>query len=166
MTGAENPPPQTLGGSFSAVSKPNFASKYALESSRRDLHNALLCTVFESQFFRKTFAKFSSFFSQFLLFFRDFSRFFRNFAKILPEFLEISRKSIKFANFYEFQGVPDKTRTQIRQETRRRPVVLPLRGAEVLVAVRGPSPGEGGREKEPAAQQRRRMPPAGSQGAL
>ena len=82
-----------------------------------------------------------------MLFFRDFSRFFRNFAKILPEFLEISRKSIKFANFYEFQGVPDKTRTQIRIETQRRPVVLPLRGAEVLVAVRGPSPGEGGREK-------------------
>ena len=82
-----------------------------------------------------------------MLFFCDFSRFFRNFAKILPEFLEISRKSIKFANFYEFQGVPDKTRTQIRQETQRRPIVLPLRGAEVLVAVRGPSPGEGGREK-------------------
>ena len=39
---------QTLQGSFSAVSKPNFASKYALESSRRDLHNALLCTVLES----------------------------------------------------------------------------------------------------------------------
>ena len=34
-----------LHGSFSAVSKPNFASKYSLESSRRDLHNALLCTV-------------------------------------------------------------------------------------------------------------------------
>ena len=32
---------QTLEGSFSAVSKPNFASKYAFESSRRDLHNAL-----------------------------------------------------------------------------------------------------------------------------
>ena len=32
---------QTLEGSFSAVSKPNFASKYSLESSRRDLHNAL-----------------------------------------------------------------------------------------------------------------------------
>ena len=29
-------------------SKPNFASKYSLESSRRDLHNALLCTVLES----------------------------------------------------------------------------------------------------------------------
>ena len=31
-----------------AVSKPNFASKYSLKSSRRDLHNALLCTVLES----------------------------------------------------------------------------------------------------------------------
>ena len=28
-------------GSFSAVSKPNFARKYALEGSLRDLHNAL-----------------------------------------------------------------------------------------------------------------------------
>ena len=36
---------QTLDGPFSAVSKPNFASKYSLENSRRDLHNALLCTV-------------------------------------------------------------------------------------------------------------------------
>ena len=40
-----NFPPQTSRGSFSAVSTPIFASKYALESSRRDLHNALLCTV-------------------------------------------------------------------------------------------------------------------------
>ena len=31
----------TLPGSFSAVSKPNFAKKYALESSRQDLQNAL-----------------------------------------------------------------------------------------------------------------------------
>ena len=37
--------PQTSRGSFSAISTPIFASKYALESSRRDLHNALLCTV-------------------------------------------------------------------------------------------------------------------------
>ena len=36
---------QTCQGSFSAVSKPNFASKYAFESSRRDLHNALLFTA-------------------------------------------------------------------------------------------------------------------------
>ena len=44
---------QTSEGSFSAVSKPNFASKYAFESSRRDLHNALLCTAPKSHFFQK-----------------------------------------------------------------------------------------------------------------
>ena len=42
---------QTLKGSFSAVSKRNFASKYAFESARRDLHNALLCTALNSHFF-------------------------------------------------------------------------------------------------------------------
>ena len=36
---------RTCQGSFSAVSKPNFATRYSLESSLRDLHNALLCTV-------------------------------------------------------------------------------------------------------------------------
>ena len=36
---------QTLQGSFSAVSKPNFASKDSFDSSRRDLHNALLRTA-------------------------------------------------------------------------------------------------------------------------
>ena len=41
---------QTLGGSFSAVSKPNFTIKYAFESPRQDLHNALLCTAPESHF--------------------------------------------------------------------------------------------------------------------
>ena len=40
----------TWQGSFSDASKPNFARKYALESSRRDLHNALLCTALQSQF--------------------------------------------------------------------------------------------------------------------
>ena len=39
---------QTLEISFSAVSKPNFARKYAMESSRRDIHNALLCTALKS----------------------------------------------------------------------------------------------------------------------
>ena len=44
---------QTLQGSFSAVSKPNFASKYAFESSRRDLHNALLCKALKTHFSKK-----------------------------------------------------------------------------------------------------------------
>ena len=51
---------QTLEGSFSAVSKPNFARKYAIERSRRDLHNALRCTALRSQLFIKillTFAR-------------------------------------------------------------------------------------------------------------
>ena len=39
---------QTWQGSFSAVSKPNFARKYALESSCRDLHNALRSTALQS----------------------------------------------------------------------------------------------------------------------
>ena len=43
----------TLKGSFSAVSKPNFASTHAFESSRRDLHKALFCTALQSQFFVK-----------------------------------------------------------------------------------------------------------------
>ena len=42
---------------------------------------------------------------------------------------------------------PEKTRPETRPETQRRPVVRPLGGAEVLVAVRGPSPGEGGGKK-------------------
>ena len=52
---------QTLQGSFSAVSKRNFARKYAFESSRRELHNALLCTALQSQMFAKLFAKFCKF---------------------------------------------------------------------------------------------------------
>ena len=62
---------QTWEGSFSAVAKPNFASKYALESSRRDLHNALLCTALNSHFFQK-FARISP----------KFAKLFRNFAEI------------------------------------------------------------------------------------
>ena len=40
-------------GSFSAVSKRNFASKYAFESSRRALYNPLLWTALKSDFFLK-----------------------------------------------------------------------------------------------------------------
>ena len=56
---------QTLEGSFSAVSKPNFASKYAFESSRRDLQNALLCTALKSHFRAVNFLNFANFFRNF-----------------------------------------------------------------------------------------------------
>ena len=42
MNNELNFPPR---GSFSAVSTPISSSKYSLESSRRDLYSALLCTV-------------------------------------------------------------------------------------------------------------------------
>ena len=44
---------QTLQGSFSAAAEPNFARKCSLETSRRDLHNALLCTFLEPQFVKR-----------------------------------------------------------------------------------------------------------------
>ena len=44
---------QTLQGSFSAVSKPHFASQYTFQSSRRDLHNTLLCTALKSHLCKK-----------------------------------------------------------------------------------------------------------------
>ena len=46
---------QTSQGSFWAVSKPKFASKYAFESSRRDLHKALLCTALKWHFLLQLF---------------------------------------------------------------------------------------------------------------
>ena len=88
--------PQTSRGSFSAVSTPIFASKYSLESSRRDLHNALLCTVLQSQnfsqksstFFRDWIIEFPIFFN-FLNFLRRILHFSANF---LWNFVRISRQ--------------------------------------------------------------------------
>ena len=79
----------------------------------------------------------------------DFQQIFTEFCWNFCKFHGISSQFRMFMNFW---GCRDKTRIETRIETQRRPVVLPLRGAEVLVAVRGPSPGEGGREKcEPGA---------------
>ena len=48
------PSGQTLQGSFSAVSMQIFENnKHSFESSLRDLHNALLCTVLNAQNFRQ-----------------------------------------------------------------------------------------------------------------
>ena len=77
---------QTLQGSFSAVSTPIFASKYALESSRRDLHNALLCTVLNAQNFRQKSLKILLIFSPN---FGEFDKFSLVFAQILPDFCRI-----------------------------------------------------------------------------
>jgi len=42
---------ETLQGSFPAESKPVFANKHPLESSRRDLHNARRSKTLKSQYF-------------------------------------------------------------------------------------------------------------------
>ena len=73
---------QTLEGSFSAVSKRNFARKYAFESSCRDLHNALLCTALQSHFCQKFAKNFSEFFrilQNYLFFFEKFRNFLTKF---------------------------------------------------------------------------------------
>ena len=84
---------QTLQGSFSAVSKPHFASKYSLESSRRDLHNALLSTVLQSQNFSQ---KSSSFFRDWIIEFPIFFIFYVEFcifsANFWWNFVRISRQ--------------------------------------------------------------------------
>ena len=72
---------QILQGSFSAVSKSSFATKYSLESSRRDLHNTLLCTALQSHFFVKFFLKFCVFLPKF-----------HGFYYILPRFCYILTK--------------------------------------------------------------------------
>jgi len=89
---------QTLQGSFSAVSTPIFASKYALESSRRDLHNALLCTVLNAQNFRQKSLKCLPCFSPN---FAKFDKFSLDFAQILLTKSE-EKQVEKQANFAGF----------------------------------------------------------------
>ena len=91
---------KTSRGSFSAVSTPIFASKYSLESSRRDLHNALesnppmkrngrkeenalLCTVLQTQNFSQ---KSPTFFRDWIIEFPIFFIFFVEFAFFLRIF--------------------------------------------------------------------------------
>ena len=78
-------PPQTLEGSFSAVSKRIFAIKYSLESAWRDLQDKL-------QTRNRKYQKFSIFFKilQILQDFDDFLRRSRNVDENLPDFHEIS----------------------------------------------------------------------------
>ena len=94
---------QTLKGSFSAVSKPIFASKYSLESSRRDLHITLLCTALRSQIFVKKFAEKLRNFAKFYQKFHQFCRKFTEFDEILTGF----RRNFTFSlNSLNIVGLP------------------------------------------------------------
>ena len=94
---------QTLQGSFSAVSKPIFASKYSLESSRRDLHITLLCTALQSQNFVKISAEKLRKFAKFYQKFHQFCRKFTKFDEILTGF----RRNFTFSlNSLNIGGLP------------------------------------------------------------
>ena len=79
-------------GSSSAVSKQNFASKYAFKSSRRDLHNALLCTALQSHFFGKILCKILLNFAKFSKISEKFRKISQNFGK----FQQMFRKKCDF----------------------------------------------------------------------
>ena len=64
--------------------------------------------------------------------------------------MNILRKFIKFANVHEFEGGWIKSGPKIGPKLKKDQAARPLVGAEVLVAVRGPSPGEGGGKKRRA----------------
>ena len=77
---------QTLQGSFSSVSKPMIATKYAFETSRRDLHNTLLRTALLSQKFCQIFAKKLLKITKSYPHFAKFCRILLNFDEILSKF--------------------------------------------------------------------------------
>ena len=69
---------QTLNGSLSAVSKPNFASKYSLKSIFRDLQVLHTFAPLRIQKFRKILTSF----------FANFADFFINFAVLVVKFID------------------------------------------------------------------------------
>ena len=83
--------------SLSAVSKPNFARKHAFESSRRDLHNELLCTALQSQVLSKS-AIFITNVDVFSQFFEKQSSYF---ATLKPIGAEISSNVIGISQIVE-----------------------------------------------------------------
>ena len=124
---------QTLQGSFSSVSTPIFASKYSLESSRRDLHNTLLCTAFQSQIFVKNFVEIL----------RNFARFSLNFAEKFANLNEIFMKFRR--NFSELRGAKHRRSSGGLPEVFRRfsggfPRRYPVFSGKMLSTVRHFSP--------------------------
>ena len=77
---------------FSAASKPNFATKYSLESSRRDLHSALRSTTFQSQKFVKHLPTSAEIYRKSATYCRNFQNILKTFAEISPEFVEFFRQ--------------------------------------------------------------------------
>ena len=110
--------PQTSRYSFSAVSTPIFASKYSLESSRRDPHNALLCTVLQSQNFSQKivniFSRLNIEFPIFFIFSSNFAFFCDFLMKFCSDFATNSRKEWRVSLF----------QLNLRKQIRKLPKIL------------------------------------------
>ena len=112
---------RTLRGSFSAVSTPNFARKYSLESSWRDLQDLHAFAPLRPQYFRNVLSIFFEFFGKILqkfvifeffslIFAKILMKFYRNFADIL-ENVEI----LNFPKFMNFLGkIPEFWKNSVR----------------------------------------------------
>ena len=109
-----HPNDQTLKGRLSAVSTPNFARKYSLESSWRDLQDLIIHAFapLRPQYFRKISSNFFAFFgkisnfSKFRYFRILFIDFCSDFYEILSEFRRYFRKCWNFPKFQQlFSGI-------------------------------------------------------------
>ena len=89
------PNEKTLQGSFSSASTPNFARKYSLESSWRDLQDLHAFAPLRPQYFRKKSSNVFAFFGKCLQKFLIFELFSLIFAQILMKFCR------NFANIFE-----------------------------------------------------------------
>ena len=100
---------QTLSGSFSAVSKPNFASKYSLESSWRDLQDLHAFAPLRPQYFSNFSSKFFGVFEirhaekfNFCQISSWFSLIFMKFHRIFSDFLE---KRCNYSKYLDFNFI-------------------------------------------------------------
>ena len=84
-----------LKGSFSAVSKQNFASKYSLESSRRDLQDLHAFAPLRPQYFSKSSSIFGAFSKLHILKSSIFFKFRRDFHWFSWNLLGFSQISLK-----------------------------------------------------------------------
>ena len=97
---------QTLEGSFSAVSKQNFATKYSFFSIFRDLQDFQSFAPIEAEIFRKNLQKISHFFFPKFCKNRDFSTLFIEFCtdsdENFSEFRRILKEMLRVLDISEF----------------------------------------------------------------
>ena len=105
--------PLTLEGSFSAVSKPIFASKYEFFSIFRDLQDSHTFAPFQIQIFNKFSSNFSLIFlkiCKILLFSINFFIFHADFDGFFSEFHDFFQKSVKSPDISKRLGIIGVTR--------------------------------------------------------